>query len=160
MDAETFEERVLAIEPLLYRISCAYLRQEADRADAVQDALMRAWSKRSSLRDPERFQSWVVRILINCCKETLRKQKHHAHDPLDPEWIGNDPPTGPTPLREALSKLNPESRLVITLHYTDGYSVEQISHLLSCPTGTVKSRMRAARLKLRDMMNMEWSDEE
>ncbi len=56
--------------------------------------------------------------------------------------------------------LTPELRLIITLHYMDGYSIEEISRLFACPTGTVKSRMRAARLKLRDIMNMEWSDEE
>ncbi len=98
MDAEVFQSLVLAIEPLLYRVSCTYLKQEADRADAVQEALMRAWSKRSLLRDSEHFNGWIVRILINCCKEILRKQKRHAHDQLDPEWGGDVSTISSSPL--------------------------------------------------------------
>ena len=65
LDATTFQALVLPMEKLMYHISHAYLHNPADCADAVQEALMKAWQKRHTLRDQKQFQPWLLRILKN-----------------------------------------------------------------------------------------------
>ncbi|MBR6666799.1 MAG: hypothetical protein IKL25_00310 [Clostridia bacterium] len=65
MTNEDFAARVIAMQGTLYRVTCALLRDHADREDAVQSAIEKAWRKRSSLREEARLQQWIVRILIN-----------------------------------------------------------------------------------------------
>ena len=65
VDARTFQTEALKIEKLLYHISYAMLRNESDCEDAVQEALLRAWQKRGTLRDMAAFRSWLCRIVAN-----------------------------------------------------------------------------------------------
>lgn len=71
MDERAFEQRVLELEPRLYRTACAILWNDADAADALQECLLKAWRKRGSLKEEACFNSWITRILINEC-HTLR----------------------------------------------------------------------------------------
>ena len=85
MDALTFQAEIQRIERLMYRVSRSYLGNDEDAADAVQDALTKAWEKRSHLRDPNQFRAWFMRILTNQCKDALRKRSElwadlKAHD--------------------------------------------------------------------------------
>ena len=75
MDARTFQTEALKIEKLLYHISYAMLRNESDCEDAVQEALLRAWQKRGTLRDMAAFRSWLCRIVANTCTELLRRKQ-------------------------------------------------------------------------------------
>ena len=65
MTHEAFAGRIVAVQERLYRVSASILRQEADREDAVQSCIEKAWRKRALLRDEDRFEAWVTRILIN-----------------------------------------------------------------------------------------------
>lgn len=75
MDRLTFINEVKARERQLYRIARSYLSAEADCADAVQEALTRAWARRETLRDDTLFGTWLTRILINECKTALRRRR-------------------------------------------------------------------------------------
>ena len=78
-----FQAEIRRIEKLLYRIAWSYLGNNADVEDAVQDALIKAWEKRASLRDLKQFKPWMTRILINQCKDLLRKRKKWSFYPLE-----------------------------------------------------------------------------
>lgn len=65
MTNEDFASRIVAMQGTLYRVTCTLLRDHADREDAVQSAIEKAWRKQSLLRDETRLKPWVVRILIN-----------------------------------------------------------------------------------------------
>ena len=75
MDRQFFIASAQAMERSMYCIARSYLRCEADCEDALQNALLRAWEKRNTLREERYFRTWLTRILINSCKETLRRQK-------------------------------------------------------------------------------------
>ena len=75
VDARTFQTEALKIEKRLYHISYAMLRNESDCEDAVQEALLRAWQKRGTLRDMAAFRSWLCRIVANTCTELLRRKQ-------------------------------------------------------------------------------------
>ena len=82
MDAATFSREATACQRLLYHICWAMMHNEADCADAVQEALLRAWQRRESLRDPEAFRPWLCRITANVCKDMLRRQHRRQMVPL------------------------------------------------------------------------------
>lgn len=75
MDKETFSTLVHEQQRQLYRIAVSYTASSADAEDAMQEALLRAWKRRDTLRNPAYFSTWLNRILINECKTLLRKRK-------------------------------------------------------------------------------------
>ena len=72
MTQEKFSRQVMAMQPTLYRLSCSLLRCEADREDAVQSAIEKAWRNRFFLRRAEGFRPWLTRILVNECYTLMR----------------------------------------------------------------------------------------
>ena len=92
MDERAFEQRVLELEPRLYRTACAILWNDADAADALQECLLKAWRKRGSLKEEACFNSWITRILINECHTLRYRLRRHKTVSFD-EAVG-DVPTG------------------------------------------------------------------
>ncbi len=158
MDSVTFQAEAMRMERLMYHVSYSMLRNNDDCADAVQEALTRAWQKRGSLRSMDRFRPWLMRILVNQCNDMLRKHQKRSFFPLAEDTVAVEPPQPPIPLREAIDLLKPEWRVVVTLHYLEGYSVQEIADLLGLPSGTVKTRMRFARMRLSDLLREEWEE--
>lgn len=151
MTKQDFSARVNAMMDTLYRVSCAQLAEPQDRRDAIQDALLKAWEKRESLRRPEFFETWLVRILINACHDKQRGMKRAA--PLDaaPEPFC-DPPDGDAELWDALRRLDEKYRSPILLYYIEGYSVEEAARILRVPRETLKTRLRRGRLALKALL--------
>ena len=145
MDKSTFQNNVLEAEITMYRISMSMLQNEADCADAVSEAILKAYEKLPSLRNERYFKTWLIRILINECNKILRSKLRFA--PLDEEtgFCENDY----SDLYEALNKLDTKLRLTVTLYYMEGYSVEEIKNILKIPAGTVKSRLARGRKLLK-----------
>lgn len=75
MTQTEFTQRVLAMQDRLYRVSCTLLRCEADREDAVQSALEKAWRGRFLLRQEQYMETWLTRILINECYAIMRRSR-------------------------------------------------------------------------------------
>ena len=73
MTQTEFTQRVLTMQDRLYRVSCTLLRCEADREDAVQSALEKAWRGRFLLRQEQYMETWLTRILINECYAIMRE---------------------------------------------------------------------------------------
>jgi len=75
MTDEAFAKAILALTETMYRVCYAQLRQQADREDAVQEALKKAWEKRRTLRDESAIKPWMLRILMNECRNIQRKNR-------------------------------------------------------------------------------------
>ena len=150
MDIQTFEKQALMYEKLLYRVSWSMLSSQEDCADAVQEALTRAWQSRSTLRNERAFKSWLVHILTNVCRDMLRKRQKLRFVPLEDDALATvaDDTSGYAMI-DMLQSLTPEHRLTIMLHYLEGYRVRDIAQMLDLPMGTIKSRLRSARISLR-----------
>ncbi len=159
MDAVTFQAEAMRLEKLMYHVSFSVLRNNNDCADAVQEALTRAWQKRGTLRSMDCFRPWLMRILVNQCNDMLRKHKKRSYLPLEEATAAVPPPQTPVPLQEAIDSLKPEWRVLITLHYLEGYSVQDMAELLGLPSGTVKSRMKFARERLSVLLREEWEED-
>lgn len=159
MDKQFFTDEVKAQERSLFRIARSYLRCDADAADAVQEALTRAWEKRNSLRESVFFRTWMTRILINTCKDMLKRARR-----IQP--VAEVPEPHPAQasraqeIRDALDALEEGLRAILTLFYLDGYSLREIGQILSLPQGTVKNRLFRGRGKLKEALNEEVFDDE
>jgi RNA polymerase sigma-70 factor (ECF subfamily) len=154
MTGEAFAKAVTEMTQTLYRVSCSQLPNEADREDAVQEALRRAWEKRGSLRNEEYLRTWVVRILLNVCHDIQREGKRMI--PAE-EIPGPDVPSAeePVDLKECLLRLDERERIPILLYYLEGFDIGQIAAVLRIPRGTVKSRLHRGRDRLRTICREE-----
>ncbi len=150
MDRAEFSRRVLAMEDRLYRVSFGILRDSQDRCDAVQEAVLRAWSSVEKLRRPEYFETWLTRILINCCYDVVEARGGGV--PLDAVPEPTAPETANPELREAIRALDPKLRLPLVLHYVEGYKLREIARMLDVPENTVATRLSRARKKLRELL--------
>lgn len=153
MDKDEFSRRMIDMLPVLYRIAWTQLRQAADREDAVQETIRRAWEKRERLREERYMQTWVIRILLNVC-DTIRR---HAGRLIPSEELPEkaNTPVSETPLLDALMSLEEKYRLPLQLRYVEGYSVAEVAQMLHLPQGTVKSRLSRGRDRLRAMVKEE-----
>jgi len=154
MTGEAFTKAINEMVQTLYRVSCSQLSIEADREDAVQEALRRAWEKRASLKNDHHLQTWVIRILINVCHDIQRERQR-----LIPTEKISEPvihaPTDTVDLRNCLFQLDERERIPIMLHYIEGYEVREIAAILRIPQGTVKSRLDRGRRQLKDICREE-----
>lgn len=149
MDARTFQTEALKIEKLLYHISYAMLRNESDCEDAVQEALLRAWQKRGTLRDMAAFRSWLCRIVANTCTELLRRKQRTTLTDIPEEMPApQSDAIDHMAVMDALAELTPQMRVCMTLHYLDGWRVPEIAQMLDIPEGTVKTRLMHARKRM------------
>ena len=124
----------------------------AEGEDATHDAAVLAWQRWSSLRDPERFPAWFQRILVNVCRDRMRRRhlRQVVSEPAD--LRGPDPFAGSAEraaLRQALDRLTPDHRTVIVLRYDADLSVDEIAERTGERAGTVKSRLHYALSSLR-----------
>ena len=153
MTKDEFAQRILAMTDVLYRIAWSQLRQQADREDAVQETIRRAWEKQESLRDERYMQTWVIRILLNVCRSQQRRAQRML--PTEDVPIIQADTQQSTPLLDALFTREEKFRLPLQLRYVEGYNVAEVARMLRLPEGTVKSRLSRGRDKLKALLNEE-----
>lgn len=148
MTHDDFAARIIAMQGTLYRVTCSILHDHADREDAVQSAIEKAWRKLPVLRDEGRLKPWMVRILINECYAILRRQKRETPVEVLPDAPA---PEGADPdLYRFFTSLPDTLRPAMVLHYLEGYEVKEIARMLRVPAGTVKSRLMRGREKMKE----------
>ena len=150
MDRSTFVRRVEAAQGTLYRVSCGMLRDEHDRRDAVQEAVFKAWRGVDRLRDEALFETWLTRILINECNNILRAKRRTVPVAEPPE--ASVPTGADRQLHDAVMALERDLRIVVVLHYMEGYRTREIAGILKLPEGTIKTRLNRARRELKRML--------
>jgi RNA polymerase sigma-70 factor (ECF subfamily) len=137
-----------------YRLAGLLLGNAHEAEDAVQDALVVAWQGFDKLRDADRFAAWFDRILVNGCRDRLRRRGTVRFIPID----GSIDPAGADPFRdlierdallEGLTRLPPDERIVIVLRYWADLPLDGIADRLGWPLGSVKSRLHRALGRLR-----------
>jgi RNA polymerase sigma-70 factor (ECF subfamily) len=131
------------------------LRDPELARDAVQEASIRAWRDLPGLRDPDRFDAWFHRLLVNACLDLARRRKRRV---IEVELNPLDLPTATDAagsladrqvLHEALARLEPGHRAVVALHYLLGMPLPDVAASLGIPLGTAKSRLHYALAAMR-----------
>ena len=150
-DSAEFERMVTEYAPVMYRAALAVTGSEAAAEDAVGDAVLRAWQKLGSLRDVSSARAWLVKIAVNCARGQLRRGRETSLEELAEELPAPEPGQA-RELRDAVARLAPEKRAVVTLYYYEGFSTAEIAGMLGVRRGTVKSRLARAREDLRILL--------
>ena len=154
-DEDAFTQLVDMDGDRCYAIAYRILR-DIDRAkDAVQQAFLRCWRELPRLRDPERFEVWLYRLLVNCCYEEARRHRRWSSRV---RVLPLEGPRAPDPivaiddrdaLERAFQRLSPEHRAVFVMHHHAGLPLATIAEVVGVPLGTVKSRLHHSTRNLR-----------
>ena len=166
MDQKTFAARLEPLRMRLYKTALLYLDNESQAVDAVDEAVYKGLRSCRSLRQPEYFETWLTRILINVCYDQLRRQKRFV--PLEElsetavedfdalplkEALGHLLLLAVAP-KEALHRLPKELRDVVILRFFADCTLAETADILGIPPGTAATRQRKAlqllRLELRE----------
>ncbi len=142
MQREAFAEQATALRGALYYVSYSLLRNPDDQEDAVQETIRKALEKLDTLREPKYLKTWLIRILINECHNTLRRRKREFPSEALPDVAPRDADGA---VFDAISALPEKHRLPLVLHHYEGYTTREIASILRVPEGTVKARLVRAR---------------
>jgi len=154
-DQAAFVDLIRPRSDRLFAIAQRILR-DVDRAeDALQDALVIAWRDLRGLRDPDRFDAWLRRLLVNVCIGQATRERRRT---VNLRVLPVDGPAAPDDLltiadRDQLERgfrrLPPEQRAVLVLHHYLGYAPSEIAETLGVPAGTARSRLHHAHRAMR-----------
>lgn len=147
MEEAEFARQAEEIQSMLYRTALLYLDGEAPAVEAVAETVYRGFLNRKKLRRPEFFSTWMTRILMNVCRDELRRRKREAAWEDLPEPTAED--YDALPLRTAVEHLPDEVRAVIVLRYFTGLTLAETAESLGIPPGTVSTRQRKGLALLR-----------
>lgn len=168
-------ERHLAFERLvrphfdrLYRLAFRLTAGKAEAEDLVQELLLKVYGKLDDLVAIDEPGSWLCRVMYNLFIDERRRYARRRVAIVDEGMLprdgleglpGSDDPVRDQRRREklaglsrALAKLSEEHRIVVLLHDTEGYKLEEIQSITGTPLGTVKSRLHRARARLREIL--------
>ena len=139
----------------LHRTARLILRREDLASDAVQEALTSAWLHIRAVRDPDRFDAWLNRLVVRACHQELRRAKRtpieiHA-DTIEPAALDDAPGAlaDRDQLERGFQRLSAEHRAVLVVHHYLGLPDTEAATVLDVPLGTYKSRLNRANLSLR-----------
>jgi RNA polymerase sigma-70 factor (ECF subfamily) len=140
----------------LHRTARLILRSDELAADAVQEALLAAWVHVRAVRDPDRFDAWLNRLLVHACFREARRVKHRGVVEIQiaaPDTHGNGDAQDLTAIRDQLERgfhrLTPEQRAVLVVHHYLGLPDTDAAVVLDIAVGTFKSRLNRASTALR-----------
>jgi RNA polymerase sigma-70 factor, ECF subfamily len=170
--AEQLKQLLAGGLPPLYRVAYRILGNTADAEDAVQDALLAAYTHLDQFRGQAKISTWLTTILLNCARLQLRRRPRHIHVSIDEsseelqpvsvsERLADNRPNPEdqcreSELRERLThfhrQLSPTLRRTFRLRDVDGLSIRETARILGIPRGTVKAQSTRARKRLKELM--------
>lgn len=152
-DDQSFLKAIQTVKIDLYKTAFAYLRNEGEALEAIQEVTFRAYKGIKSLKEPSYFKTWIIRIMINYCNDTLKKQKRLILNEsiLLAEGVAENHSL--LEIEDALQKLDERSREMITLKYFHDLKIKEIALTLDCPEGTVKTWLHKALKSLREKLD-------
>ncbi|MGL5314200.1 MAG: sigma-70 family RNA polymerase sigma factor [Peptostreptococcaceae bacterium] len=157
-DEKAFIDLIEQQKEKLYKIAYAYVKNEQDALDIVQETVYKAYVSIDSLKNPKYFNTWLTRILINISINMLNKNKKVVY--LEEETLMEDSTTmcsseDKLDILEELNKLDEKYRDVIILKYFDDLTVNEIARVLEIPIGTAKTYLNRGLSRLRISMGKE-----
>lgn len=158
-DHGAFSELARVSVGRLYVVARLILRDDARAEDATQEALVAAWQRLAGLRDPDRFEAWLHRLLVHSCyREAGRVKRRRTFEvQVDPLAMPEASPAtadkgfdlatelaGRDQLERGFRRLDLDQRAVLVMHYYLGFSLDEAAVALAVPPGTVRSRLHRA----------------
>lgn len=154
-DAEAFVVLLRSYEAPLYRVAYSYLRNEHDAKDAIGELSYRSYRSIGSVREPRYVGTWLTKMMMNICRDMLRKQKRELPSlNVEDESLSYEQHVD-IELLDALQALEEEQQALIYMKYVEDQSNAAIADVMKLPEGTVKSRLHYTLRKLRNVFREE-----
>jgi len=154
-DHDAFSEVARVSIGQLYSVARLILRDDGQAEDAIQEALVAAWRDLSALRDPDRFEAWLHRLLVRACYREARRGRRRwtieaAVAPLAGA-VGDSAAqlADRDELERGFRRLDVDDRTILVLRFYMELSVDEIATILGVPLGTAQSRLHRAKATLR-----------
>lgn len=165
-DHEAFASLIVPRADRLLRTANAILGDESLARDAVQNALVSAWIHLPRLRDPDKFDAWINRVLRNECNQALRTRRRRVReiDMTAADGSGSGAAVTPDPssssletaaVKAAFRRLSVDERTILLMHHLHGMPLGEVARVLGVPIGTAKSRLWTARRALERALEAE-----
>lgn len=157
-DRSAFEELFKYYEKKVYRTVYRILKDTSLSEDVMQEAFITLFKNIKQFRGEAKFDTYLYRIVVNLCYKKLKKYRnevsydsYHDLSHCNPEKQGSelDAAADKIHLQSAVSSLSSEHRIILSLHYIEDFSIDEIGKILNISTGTVKSRLHYARADLK-----------
>lgn len=159
---EAFEQLIKENKLKMYKVAKSILKNEDDICDAIQNALMSAYSNLNKLQNNKYFSTWLIRILINKSYDIINKNQKSYSTTTDIDEYNSDENlksfdsyNSESLIENVLCELEDDLKTITVLYYYNDYSVGDISIILNIPEGTVKSRLSRARKKIYEIIKSE-----
>lgn len=160
-DANAFVKLIEINQDTIKRIAVAWLRDENDIADVMQDTILDAYEHIGQLKKTEYFKTWLVRILINNCTKLYHKNRNHSEfetsaDMYSEEFfVGSDNVDlahRELEFYDLLRALPEDSRVIFQLYFGEQFTTAEIANMLHMKENTVKSKIRRGKIQLRERL--------
>jgi RNA polymerase sigma factor (sigma-70 family) len=154
-DHDAFSELARASIARLYAAARLILRDDVASEDAIQETLIAAWRDLSALRDPDRFDAWLHRLLVRACyREAQRgRRRWTVEREVRPARMAESDPAIDLAARDELERgfqrLDADQRTVIVLHHYLGLTMDEVATAMGVPPGTARSRLHRATREMR-----------
>ncbi len=151
IDNSTFTEYVKKFQPTVFRVAYSYVKNVADAEDITQEVFLRLYKSTDLFPADENVKAWLIRVAANISKNHLGSAWIKRKATLTEDIPLSD--TADYTLLEALNRLNHNYRIVIYLHYYEGYTVSEIAAMTGISESNVKARLKRGRDKLRAFLD-------
>ena len=151
---DDFSHLAVRYKDMIYRLALSYLKSPHDAEDITQDVLVKLYFSDKDFDSDDHMRFWLVRVTANECKKMLRKK--HITSSLEEcvELIAEDDYKMRT-VFEAVMSLDVKLREVVVLHYYRGFKIAEIARIVKVPKGTVGTRLKRAKEKLKELIGEE-----
>lgn len=154
-DKDAFVELMEQQKLTMYKVARSYLESNEDIADAIQETILSCYEKLDSLKEERYFKTWLIRILINKCRDILRTGSREYLTEQIPEQGEKCMALENYEFQELLRSLDEKYRTILVLYYAEGFKIREIAQILELEENTVKTRLSRARKILEKEYRME-----
>ncbi|MDO4523204.1 MAG: sigma-70 family RNA polymerase sigma factor [Eubacteriales bacterium] len=150
-DTEAFLQLMDESSLSMYKVARGILKNDQDIADAVQETILRCYEKIGTLKKPQYFKTWMIRILINECTNILRlRQKEFAPEEMQ-DCVWEESSFAEAEFKLMLDQMDEKYRVILILYYVEELKIHEIAQILDMNVSTVKTRLARARIHLKQM---------
>lgn len=136
----------------VYRLALCRLQNTADAEDVYQDVFLRLLNEFGRDWDGAHLKAWLLRTALNRCADIRRFRARRPVLPLEEAALIRPADSAAAELWEAVARLPEKLRTAVHLYYAEGYRTEEIAAMLGVPAATIRTRLRRARMRLRDQL--------
>ncbi|WP_227396889.1 sigma-70 family RNA polymerase sigma factor [Jeotgalibacillus aurantiacus] len=151
-DDDAFISIIREVRTDLYKTAYAYLKNEDDAVEAIQEVTYRAYRSIGKLKEPAYCKTWLIRITINVCQDELKKKKRIIQTEVNDQLLASEEDLSFINTNEALEQLSFEERELLHMKYICDLTIREVAESLDVSEGTIKTRLYKALGRLRNWM--------